>query len=106
MVDEGSCNSHALTLTAGQFVRSVHHAVAKFDCRQGCLRLVVSLTGSTASGQRVGALAAEGVKRVVLELGGKSASLVLDDADLETRWTLVGRGHAVKATAPPLVCLR
>jgi acyl-CoA reductase-like NAD-dependent aldehyde dehydrogenase len=45
---------------------------------------VVSLTGSTTSGQRVGALAAEGVKRVVLELGGKSASLVLDDADLET----------------------
>lgn len=43
---------------------------------------VVSFTGSTRAGRRVGALAAEGVKRVALELGGKSASVVLEDADL------------------------
>jgi acyl-CoA reductase-like NAD-dependent aldehyde dehydrogenase len=43
---------------------------------------VVSFTGSTAAGRRVAALAAETVKRVTLELGGKNPSIVLDDADL------------------------
>jgi aldehyde dehydrogenase (NAD+) len=43
----------------------------------------VSFTGSSRAGRRVGALAAETVKRVSLELGGKSANLVLPDADLE-----------------------
>ncbi|HEX4755304.1 MAG TPA: aldehyde dehydrogenase family protein [Candidatus Dormibacteraeota bacterium] len=43
---------------------------------------MVSFTGSTRAGRRVGALAAETVKRVALELGGKSANLVLDDADV------------------------
>ena len=43
---------------------------------------MVSLTGSTEAGQRVGQLAAQTVKRVGLELGGKSASVVLDDADV------------------------
>ncbi|MEJ2853598.1 MULTISPECIES: aldehyde dehydrogenase family protein [unclassified Saccharothrix] len=43
---------------------------------------MVSFTGSTRAGRRVAALAAETVKRVALELGGKSANLVLDDADL------------------------
>jgi acyl-CoA reductase-like NAD-dependent aldehyde dehydrogenase len=44
---------------------------------------VVSFTGSTAAGRRVAALAAATVKRVTLELGGKSPSVVLDDADLD-----------------------
>src|SRR3954454_4814121 len=44
---------------------------------------VVSFTGSTAAGRRVAALAAQTVKRVTLELGGKSPSIVLDDADLD-----------------------
>ncbi|MFF3396206.1 aldehyde dehydrogenase family protein [Streptomyces sp. NPDC002669] len=43
---------------------------------------MVSFTGSTAAGKRVAALAAGTVKRVALELGGKSANLVLPDADL------------------------
>jgi len=43
---------------------------------------MVSFTGSTKAGRRVSALAAETVKRVALELGGKSACVVLDDADL------------------------
>ncbi|GAA3118088.1 aldehyde dehydrogenase family protein [Planomonospora alba] len=43
---------------------------------------MVSFTGSTRAGRRVAALAAETVKRVALELGGKSASVVLPDADL------------------------
>jgi acyl-CoA reductase-like NAD-dependent aldehyde dehydrogenase len=43
---------------------------------------LVSLTGSTAAGRRVAELASATVKRVQLELGGKSANVVLDDADL------------------------
>jgi aldehyde dehydrogenase (NAD+) len=43
---------------------------------------LVSFTGSTATGRKVMASAAERVARVFLELGGKSAFLVLDDADL------------------------
>ncbi|MGI5231494.1 aldehyde dehydrogenase family protein [Actinoallomurus sp. CA-142502] len=43
---------------------------------------MVSFTGSTRAGRRVAALAAESVKRVALELGGKSPNLILDDADL------------------------
>jgi len=44
---------------------------------------MVSFTGSTRAGKRVAELAADSVKRVALELGGKSASLILPDADLE-----------------------
>src|SRR5690606_23972623 len=44
---------------------------------------MVSFTGSTRAGRRVGALAAETVKRVALELGGKSANILLPDADHE-----------------------
>ncbi|MCG5216283.1 aldehyde dehydrogenase family protein [Streptosporangium sp. KLBMP 9127] len=43
---------------------------------------MVSFTGSTRAGRRVAALAAETVKRVALELGGKSANVILPDADL------------------------
>jgi aldehyde dehydrogenase (NAD+) len=43
---------------------------------------MVSFTGSTRAGKRVSELAAATVKRVALELGGKSASVILDDADL------------------------
>ena len=42
----------------------------------------ISFTGSTRAGKRISELAAQGVKRVTLELGGKSASVILDDADL------------------------
>lgn len=43
---------------------------------------MVSFTGSTRAGRRVSEIASGTVKRVALELGGKSASVVLDDADL------------------------
>ena len=43
---------------------------------------MVSFTGSTRAGKRVSELASATVKRVALELGGKSAAVVLDDADL------------------------
>lgn len=42
----------------------------------------VSFTGSTAAGRKIGAVCGEQLKRVTLELGGKSAAIVLDDADL------------------------
>jgi aldehyde dehydrogenase (NAD+) len=42
----------------------------------------VSFTGSTAVGRRIMAAAAGTIKRVTLELGGKSAAIALDDADL------------------------
>ena len=42
----------------------------------------VSLTGSTGTGRKVMAAAAGTIKRVTLELGGKSAAVALDDADL------------------------
>jgi aldehyde dehydrogenase (NAD+) len=45
---------------------------------------MVSFTGSTRAGKRVMELAADSVKRVSLELGGKSANILLDDADLAT----------------------
>ncbi|MEU8193525.1 aldehyde dehydrogenase family protein [Microbispora amethystogenes] len=44
---------------------------------------MVSFTGSTRAGRRVAALAAGTVKRVALELGGKSANVILPGADLE-----------------------
>lgn len=43
----------------------------------------IAFTGSTAAGRRIAAICGEQLKRVSLELGGKSAAIVLDDADLE-----------------------
>ncbi len=43
---------------------------------------MVTFTGSTRAGRRVAELASTTVKRVALELGGKSANVILDDADL------------------------
>jgi benzaldehyde dehydrogenase (NAD) len=44
---------------------------------------VIAFTGSTRAGRAVGALGAEHLKRVHLELGGNSALVILDDVDLE-----------------------
>lgn len=43
---------------------------------------MVSFTGSTGAGRRIGAVAAQTIKRVSLELGGKSPLIILDDADM------------------------
>jgi betaine-aldehyde dehydrogenase len=43
----------------------------------------VSFTGSTATGARIGELCGGQIKRVTLELGGKSAAILLDDVDLD-----------------------
>ncbi|MGB7684250.1 MAG: aldehyde dehydrogenase family protein [Solirubrobacterales bacterium] len=44
---------------------------------------MVSFTGSTRAGRRVSELAAETVKPIAMELGGKSPNVILDDADLQ-----------------------
>jgi len=51
---------------------------------------LISFTGSTGAGARVGAVAAQSIKRVSLELGGKSANIVLPDADIAAaaRWNV------------------
>ncbi|MEW6268839.1 MAG: aldehyde dehydrogenase family protein [Thermodesulfobacteriota bacterium] len=51
---------------------------------------LISFTGSTAVGKRIAARGAETLKRVFLELGGKSASIVLDDADFPAALGQVG----------------
>ena len=53
----------------------------------------VSFTGSTGVGSRVGELAGKTIKKVALELGGKSANVILDGADLGTA-VKVGVGNA------------
>ena len=44
----------------------------------------ITFTGSTAAGRRIAALCGERIARCTLELGGKSAAVILDDMDLET----------------------
>lgn len=43
----------------------------------------ISFTGSTATGRRIGAIAGESLKRATLELGGKSPTIIFDDANLD-----------------------
>jgi aldehyde dehydrogenase (NAD+) len=54
---------------------------------------MVSFTGSTATGRAISHAAADRIAKVALELGGKSANVILDDADL-TRAVKVGVGNA------------
>jgi aldehyde dehydrogenase (NAD+) len=70
---------------------------------------MISFTGSTAAGAIVGAAAADTVKRLCLELGGKSANIVLPNADLEkaARWNIqrcfLNAGQSCHAPARMLV---
>ena len=43
---------------------------------------MISFTGSTRAGKRISEVGAQTVKRIALELGGKSPSVILEDADL------------------------
>ncbi|MFJ3672160.1 aldehyde dehydrogenase family protein [Streptomyces sp. NPDC090106] len=51
---------------------------------------MVSFTGSTAVGQRIGEVCGRAMRRQLLELGGKGAALVLDDADLASAVAGIG----------------
>ncbi len=44
----------------------------------------IAFTGSTAAGRRIGSICGERIARCTLELGGKSAAVILDDADIAT----------------------
>lgn len=68
----------------------------------------VSFTGSTDVGARVAAAAAPSIKRVTLELGGKSPAIILDDADIDR--AVVGTaagvfGHAGQKCAARTRCI-
>src|SRR4029434_6702241 len=49
----------------------------------------VGFTGSTAAGRKVGAICGDMLKRCTLELGGKSAAIVLEDADVASAMPLL-----------------
>jgi acyl-CoA reductase-like NAD-dependent aldehyde dehydrogenase len=51
---------------------------------------MVSFTGSTGVGTRIGEVGGRTMKRLLLELGGKGAALVFDDADLKTAIGMIG----------------
>ncbi|MDJ0853153.1 MAG: aldehyde dehydrogenase family protein [Myxococcota bacterium] len=82
-------------------VASSDHGIGELLTRDPRVDLV-TFTGSTATGRRVGECAAATVKKVFLELGGKSAHIVLDDVELEkvipfvaTVCTHAGQGCAI-----------
>lgn len=58
---------------------------------------LVSFTGSTATGKHIMAAGAETLKRVFLELGGKSAAVVLDDGDLASACMMTAFNAALHA---------
>jgi acyl-CoA reductase-like NAD-dependent aldehyde dehydrogenase len=53
----------------------------------------ISFTGSTAAGRRIGSICAERIARCSLELGGKSAAVILDDANLEEAAATLARAE-------------
>src|SRR5260370_11833817 len=53
----------------------------------------IALTGSTPTGKKVMARAAEGLKKITLELGGSDPCIVLDDADLEAAARAISVGR-------------
>ena len=56
----------------------------------------VTFTGSSAAGKKIGAICGERIARCTLELGGKSAAVILDDYDVETA------AKSISASAPML----
>jgi len=63
-------------------VNAVGYELGKVLCADKRIDLI-SFTGSNASGKAIIEYSSKNVKKLIMELGGKSASLVLDDADLE-----------------------
>ena len=53
----------------------------------------ITFTGSTAAGRRIASLCGERIARCTLELGGKSAAVILDDMDLATAATTLARAE-------------
>ena len=61
---------------------------------------MVSFTGSLAAGRRIASVAGDGIKKVCLELGGKSAFVVLDDAPFE-KAIPAGVNHCMQNSGQP-----
>jgi acyl-CoA reductase-like NAD-dependent aldehyde dehydrogenase len=55
----------------------------------------ITFTGSTAAGRRIGSICGERIARCTLELGGKSAALILDDMDLGKAATTLARAECM-----------
>ncbi|MGW7575809.1 aldehyde dehydrogenase family protein [Streptomyces sp. NPDC054765] len=55
---------------------------------------MVSFTGSTAVGQRIAEVCGRGMKRQLMELGGKGAAVVFDDADLDSAVAGIGTTYS------------
>ena len=66
---------------------------------------MVTFTGSTAIGKKIGAICAQQVKPVVLELGGKSAAIILEDADLDAVVPVVAGISAGTSQGESCVCM-
>jgi aldehyde dehydrogenase (NAD+) len=64
----------------------------------------VAFTGSTATGRRIASIMAERIGRYTLELGGKSAAVILDDYDLATAADNIARS-ATRLTGQVCACL-
>src|SRR3954447_2138139 len=80
--------------------------------RDGSERLVehpdvdmVTFTGSTEVGKKIGEVCGAQVKRCVLELGGKSAAIIMDDADLETTIPMVVGSSAGTTQGENCTCM-
>lgn len=69
----------------------------------------VSFTGSTAAGRRIGALCGERLRRCTLELGGKSAAIIMEDAEIDSTvagllpYAMMNNGQACVAQTRILV---
>jgi acyl-CoA reductase-like NAD-dependent aldehyde dehydrogenase len=64
---------------------------------------MVSFTGSTGVGVRIGEVGGRTMKRLLLELGGKGAALVFDDANIKTAVQMIGSVwtfHSGRSAAP------
>jgi len=64
----------------------------------------IAFTGSTAAGRRIGSIVGERVGRLTLELGGKSAAIILDDFDLEEAANTIATA-ATRLTGQACSCL-
>src|SRR3954452_10275319 len=65
---------------------------------------MVTFTGSTEVGKRIGEACAKQVKKCVLELGGKSAAIILEDADLDAVTPVVAAVSAGSSNGESCVC--
>ncbi len=86
-------------------VTSTDHSLGEQLCRDPRVDLI-SFTGSTATGRAVMAAASDSLKKVFLELGGKSAFIVLDDADIKAACSMAAFSVTVHAGQGCALCTR